>query len=313
MERFISAAAFFAVALLLAYPSKAQESYRTFQDPYEAVQLSDDFDQSAGRLTFYASNLDFCDYYLHIFFRNAEGFQAMTSSTSLAVSHGRQRMIKTYRVDEKATRYAYQYSYLTFRGTIYKKPNVDFLYSLPVVNEETIFAETVENQEGYQLAFELPTDTVYACRGGILCDDNLKDHSAKGRNGFNNSRVLSKVTVYHADGTFGEYAFMGKPIGYPGRKVDVGTPIAIVDESIGKYSAYFSAYFLDKNKVNHTNVGNKHTHFRPFFQTDNEEKIRLENGKTYTCKLTDEMRMQDMSRRERKNFLKSRAKADEKK
>jgi hypothetical protein len=299
----------FSIALLSVFQANAQ----LFQDPNSAVQLSDNFDESQKRLTFYADNKDFCDYYLYISFVYSEGFHGMTSGTSAVVSHG-QSQIMNYKVNENATRYGYNYRYTMFRGNTNKKPNVEFSYSLPVANGETIFAETIENQEGYQLAFELPTDTVYACRGGVICNDNLKDHSAKGYKNFNDSRILSQITVYQLDGTFGEYVFNGKPLVYPGERIKIGVPIAVMDSALEKHSVRFSVYFLDKNKVKDENIGNKHTHFRPFFQTYSTGKVRLENGKAYICELTDEMLMQEMSKKERKKFLKDRIQeTDEKK
>ena len=85
------------------------------------------------------------------------------------------------------------------------------------------------------------------------------------------------------------------------------TPIAVVEKT-DKYLLLFSVYFLDKNKLKDNNIGNKHTHFRPFFQTVNEGKTRLQNGITYLCECTDEMQMQEMSKREKKNFLKNKSK-----
>jgi hypothetical protein len=299
----------FVIVLLAVFQLNAQ----SFQDPDNAVLLSDNFDKNLGRLTFHADNKDFCDYYLSVFFLYSEGFQGMASGTSMVVNHGQQQ-IRNYKVNEQATRYGYNYRYAMFRGNPNKKPNVEFAYSLPTANAETILAATTENQEGYQLAFELPADTVYACRGGVICDDNLKDHTAKGYKSFSSSRGLSQITVYHTDGTFGEYVFKGKSLVHPGEDIQIGTPIAVIDNSFEKYSVRFSAYFLDKNKVKDKDIGNKHTHFRPFFQTHDEGKVRLENGKTYISELTDEMRMQDMSKGERKKFLKNRAKeTDEKK
>jgi hypothetical protein len=291
----------FIIVLLFVYQINAQ----SFQDPNSAVQLSDKFDESQGRLTFYADNKDFCDYYLYISFLYSEGFQGMATGASVVVSPG-QRPIMNYRVNEKATRYGYNYRYAMFRGNTDKKTDVEFSYALPVANEETTFAVITENREGYQLAFELPTDTVYACRGGVICNDDLKDNTAKGNKSFSDNRSLSQITVYHADGTFGEYVFKGKSLTYPGQDIKTGAPIAIVNNSLKKYSVRFSVYFLDKNKVKDQNIGNKHTHFRPFFQTYDEGKVRLENEKAYICELTDEMLMQDMSKRERKKFLKNR-------
>jgi hypothetical protein len=272
------------------------------QDPNNAVQLSSDFDRSQGRLTFYADNRDFCDYYLYISFIYAEGFEGMSSGTPVTVGPG-QRQIRTYKVRGGAIRYSYNYRYAMYRGNSGKKPDVDFIYALPVAPNEAVTVTIMENQEGYQAAFDLPSDTVYACRGGVVCDDNLKDHTAKGYKRFNDNRNLSQITVYHADGSFGEYVFKGKSLVAPGQKVKMGTPIALVERR-GSGSLRFSAYFLDKNKLKDKTTGNKHTHFRPFFQTVKEGKTRLENNKTYHCEYTDEMLMQEMTKREKKNFLK---------
>jgi hypothetical protein len=291
--------------LLLVLQANAQ----TMQDPNNAVQLSDNFDGSLGRLTFNADNRDFCDYCLTIFFIYAEGFSGIATQTSSVISRG-QHQIRNYKVMENASRIGYNYQYAMYRGNPDKKINIDFNYCLPAADEESVTAVEVENNEGYQLAFELPSDTVYACRGGIVCDDDLKDFTAKGYKSFNDNRNQSKITVYHNDGSFSEYVFKGKSLVFPGQAVKMGSPIAIVQNIADKYSMCFSTYFLDKNKLADNNTGNKHTHFRPFFQTYNYGKLRLENNRVYICEHTDEMLMQDMSKREKKNFLKNR-KTDE--
>jgi hypothetical protein len=272
------------------------------QDPNNAVQLSSNFDQSQGRLTFNANNRDFCDYYIQISFINAQGFSGMTGGTSVVVRPG-QHEIANYRVDERATGISYNYRYAMFRGDPNKKPNVDFAYSLPVANDETVLARVVENREGFQLSLYFTADTVFASRGGVVCDDNLTDHTAKGHRGFDLTRNMSQITIYHTDGTFAEYVFRGKILVLPGKNVEMGEKIAIFDQGMSQNNLLFSAYFLDKNKVGNSNVGNKHTHFRPFFQTAENGKIRLENEGAYGSKLTNEMRMQDMSSRERRKFL----------
>jgi hypothetical protein len=279
------------------------QTHAQIQDQNNAIHLSDDFDANLGRLVFYAENRDFCDYYLYISFVNAEGFSGMAAGVYVPVFPAGKKQILNYRVETGATRYSYNYHYAMYRGDVGKKPNVDFIYSLPVADKEAVTARIAENQDGYQLAFGLTSDTVYACRGGVMCDDNLKDNTSKGRHFFNNNRNLSQITVYHADGSFGEYVFKGKSLVYSGQKVKTGSPIAIVERR-GNESLRFSVYFLDKNKLKNNTIGNKHTHFRPFFQTANEGKTRLENGRTYLCEYTNEMLMQEMSKREKKNFLK---------
>jgi len=288
--------------------SVCQTNAQSMQNPDNAVQLSDDFDQSQGRVTFYADNRDFCDYYLNITFIYSEGFTGMPRGTSLSVSNGN-RQILNYRVQEGASHYRYNYNYTMYRGNANMQPNVDFAYCLPVANEDNVDAKITENRYGYQLELEMSTDTIYACRGGIICNDKLKDNSAKGHKTFQDNFKFSQITVYHADGSFGEYIFQGKALLYPGQTVKMGSPIATVakntiDESVLR----FSTYYLDKNKLKDNNNGNKHTHFRPFFQTYNYGKARLESGKNYISEHTEEMFMQDMSKREKKAALKSKGK-----
>ena len=279
------------IALCSVYQTNAQSR----QDPNNAVQLSHDFDQHQGRLNFHSDNSDFCDYYLYITFVNSEGFEGMPTGTSVTVGPG-QRQIMTYRVRKDATRYSYNYRYVMYRGDYRKKTDIDFVYSLPVAAKEAVTAWITENPEGYQLSFDLSSDTVYACRSGVMCDDNLKDNTAKGHKQFNDNRNLSQITVYHSDGSFGEYIFKGKSLVYPGEKVKMGAPVAVIDRTV---KLRFAVYFLDKNKLKE-NIGNKHTHFRPFFQTVNEGKTRLENDRTYLCEYTDEMLGQDTGKRAKK-------------
>jgi hypothetical protein len=294
----------FVISLLSACHINAQ----SFQDPSNAVQLSDNFDQTQMRVNFYAENRDFCDYHVEISFSNFEGFAGMPKSTFLTITKGKQQILN-YKVREGARSYSYKYTYVMYRGNANKLPNSNFAYRLPVTDGGELFAEIAENIFGYQLKFHIPNDTIYACRGGVVCDDNLKDFSAKGHQTFNTGRSSSQITIYHADGSFGEYVFKGKSLVNNGKTVKMGDPIAIVQKNdIDEGWLLFSAYFLDKNKVKDQSNGHKHTHFRPFFQTYNHGKIRLENKSTYICEQTEEMFMQDMNKRERKAYLKKQAK-----
>ncbi|MCL2651950.1 MAG: M23 family metallopeptidase [Candidatus Azobacteroides sp.] len=295
------------ILLLSVYQINAQ----SMQDPYNAVQLSDEFDQSQGRLTFYAENRDFCDYYLYISFIYSEGFTGMPKGTSITVRSGKWQVLN-YKVQEGASGYGYNYKYAMYRGNADKQPNVDFAYSLPVAAGVNADARPIENRDGYQLEFTISNDTICACRGGIVCDDKLKDFTSKGYQMFDNTRNFLQISVYHADGTFGEYVFQGKSLVYPGQTVKMGAPIAIAGKSVtGDYQLRFSVYFLDKNKIKDNSSGSKHTHFRPFFQTDNYGKTRLESDKNYICEHTDEMLMQDMSKREKKSLLKNTEKTNQ--
>jgi hypothetical protein len=260
-----------------------------------AVQVSADFDRSRGQLTFSTYNIDFCDYYVRIFFLDVDGFEGISYNqvTSAIVGRGK-RQIRIYRTKTGATRHTYRYNYKIYRGNSAKKPNTDFIYALPVTVGDTVTSKIVGYEGGYQVFFDLPTDTIYACRSGVMCDDNLSGYPVD----------MSQITLYHVDGSLSGYVFKGKPLAAPGQQIKMGTPIAVVERYLDKYSVCLSTYFLDKNKMA-SNFPRKYTHFLPFFQTANEGKAQLQNEKTYTCELTDEMRMQEMSKREKKKFLKN--------
>ncbi|MDR1516500.1 MAG: hypothetical protein LBS52_00115 [Dysgonamonadaceae bacterium] len=294
----------FAACLLSAvFRANAQ-----FQQPVDnAVQLSDKFDAQEGLLTFYGENRDFCPYYLSINFKDYTNFRGMIGSRTIIANPGKQSLL-SYSLEDKTKAWNYRYSYLMFRGNPRSKINIDFSYALPTAEGTTaIMARTAENRDGYQLSFEVMSDTVYACRGGIMCNDDLRDHTAKGYKNFDTGRSMTQVTLYHNDGSFGEYVFKGKSLVYPGQRVKMGQAIGVIESMLDNYFVNFSAYFLDKNKVGDSKVGNKHTHFRPFFQTANAGKLRLEREREYVCELSDEMLMQDMSKKEQKKFLKAKS------
>lgn len=278
-----------------------------YQQPVEnAVQLSDKFSQTEGVLTFYGHNRDFCPYYLHVYFKDYHNFRGMIGTRSIIAGPGNQSLM-SYSLSDKTKGFNYRYTYSMYRGDPKSKVNVDFAYALPTSNGASAMPRTTQNREGYQLSFEVVSDTVYACREGVMCNDDLSDHTAKGHKKFNGRHSMAQVTLYHKDGSFGEYVFKGKSLVYPGQQVKMGQPIGIIETILDKYFINFAVYFLDKNKVEDNSVGNKHTHFRPFFQTGNAGKLRLEREQTYVCELTDEMLMQDMSKKEQKRFLKTKS------
>ena len=291
------------ISCIMLFLLRAEAQY--MQPIENAIQLSDKFDGTEGRLTLYAENRDFCPYYLFITFTdysNLVGMSGIRSLTALPGNHS----IASFSLSDKTKSFNYKYNFSMFRGNPNSKINIDFAYALPTNGHGKIFTNTTENRDGYQLMFELPSDTIYACREGIVCNDDLRDHTAKGHKNFGSSQSTEQITLYHNDNSFGEYIFKGKSLIYPGQKVKMGTPIAITESSKGKNAMYFSTYFLDKNKIKEASIGNKHTHFRPFFQTANAGKLRLERETEYVSELTDEMLMQDMNKRELKKFLKAR-------
>jgi hypothetical protein len=282
------------IVLLSVYQANAQA-----YDLNIAVAVAHDYNRDMGQLNISSWNKDFCDYYVHLDFINPEGFEGMSYGTWAIVGPGRQQ-IRMYRAKTGFTP-RYLYTYVIYRGVI-KKPNFDFTYALPTPANEAVTVSTVGTLGAPNLTFNLSSDTVYACRGGVMCDDNLSDHS---RRAFRRADQ-SQITLYHSDGSFGEYVFDGKALVAPGKRVKMGDPIAVVD----KYTVYFSVYFLDKNKLDDPKppLWIKHSYLQPFFQTSGKGKVHLENDKTYQCEYTDELLMQEMSKYAKKKYLKNKAK-----
>jgi len=262
------------------------------QSVSNAVQITNEFDHEADKIIFYADNKDFCDYV--VFFRFG------SESVLKTVQPGKSELS---RVKSPGISYS-AYQFAMYRGNIDKKPDIDFAYCLPIAKGNSSIMSANVLSDGYQMGFTFHSDTIYASRGGIVCNDELTDFTAKGYQHFSDSRIFNKITIYHNDGTFGEYIFVGQPLVSPGNRVAMGQPIAVLGNN-RLNNVSFSVYFLDKKKVNNRSTGNKHSHFRPFFQTNNEGKVRLEEEKIYYCELNNEMLMQDMSKRQRNNFLKN--------
>lgn len=265
-----------------------------------AVELINDLDTGRGQLNLSCWNKDYCDYYLSFSFNNAEGFEGMPSTDTWTVVGPGRRQIRIYKTKQGATRFSYRMGYLAmYRGNITLKPDIDFVYALPAAAGKAATIGISGMPGDQKLIFDLPTDTVYACREGVMCDDNLSDHS---RRIFNRSD-MSQITLYHKDGSFGGYVFKGKPLVAPGEKVNMGSPIAVVEKVYGT-SLSFTVYFLDKNKFE-IPWGNKHTSLMPFFHTVNEGKVQLKTDGSYVGELTNTLLMQDMSRHEKKVFMRN--------
>jgi hypothetical protein len=255
-----------------------------------AVQITTEVDQVAEKVIFNANNQDFCDYVVYLDLGG--GHRLITARPGIS---------ELYR-NKITPGLSYSgFQYAMYRGNITQNPDIDFAYCLPVAKGDNLIMNANVLSEGYQMNFSSHSDTMYACRGGIVCNDDLTDFTAKGYQHFSNNRILKKFTIYHNDGTFGEYVFVGQPLVSQGQRITMGQPVVLLGTNkINNIS--FAVYFLDKNKINNKSIGNKHTHFRPFFQTNNEGKVRLEEDKIYFCELNNEMFMQDMSKRQRKKF-----------
>ena len=165
-------------------------------------------------------------------------------------------------------------SYQCYPGKFPKKLDKSFPYALPVKHGK----ETTLN-------FSIPEgDTVYATRGGVVCK------AGDGR----------QVLVYHADCTFAAYLMLERKFVNPGDEIHAGEPIGVASSE----GVSISFYYLDKTQFRRVEkvADYPYAHFVPIFRTD-EGDVRPEEGETYCAVTDDELITQEMSRREKRQYL----------
>lgn len=269
------------------------------QQHKRAVEFKWDRKGDGSSVTINAINHDYCDYYVSLSFNELIGYTARGSyKGKTARASGTSPIVTLVRSGNSASNSGYS-SYI-FRGNIHDKVNPVFVYALPIKEADSLRFTPSKNQI-FESIFTIKSfnDTIYACREGRICNNELTDTTPYG------AKAREKIIINHKDGSFGEYGNYSKRLVYPGEYVKMGQAIAIStpnDKNFRKIS--FSVYFLDKNKVEDSETGSKHSGIIPIFQTANKGNIKLEERTTYIgATISDEVIMQDMSKKEQKKYL----------
>lgn len=261
-----------------------------------------------GDISIIAENRDFCDYYIRLDFDELDGYDTRGHLINgVTIGKGRETVATLVRRDS-GQQSRYHYYYYLYKGNIDKKINPQFVYALPAKCGESVRYIPAKSFRFTSLFnLEHAGDTVYACRGGVVCDDDLSDMGTR------NSSRKKKITIYHDDGSFGEYSGISKALIYAGSQIKTGQPVAVVDsDERGQKEVGFSLYFLDKNQIKNKETGNKYSSLVPVFHSANKGSGKLEEGGTYIGQLTEELLMQDMSKKELKKKLKNKEREAEK-
>ena len=240
--------------------------------------------QSEGLYDCYAVNHDYCHYYIDVDLSSITTHKYMGVKYTATLQPGRNSLFLFK---------SGSWRYYHYRGNPTAKINAKHQYALPIHPGDSV---TITYNKG-KLLFNLrhTSDTVYASRDGIVCNEEFIEKAIKGHTLF----------VYHNDGTFAHYGVLQKKMVKPGESVKTGTPIAIVytDEEGARFFE-FHIDFLDINKLEDRKSGGKHSILNPFFHTKNHGVVRLEENTTYIGEITDELIMQDMSKKEKAQYLK---------
>ena len=253
-----------------------------------------------------AENHDYCDYYVRLDFKDLMGYDQRGNNVQ-TIGRGRKDLVTL--VKNGATLGSTAYTTRSYRGNINKKVNPDFVYALPVQSGDSIRFR-VHRKERFTSLFSFKyatSDTVYACRAGRVCDNRLTDTSTK------TLYRMERIFIYHNDGSIGEYFQFSKPLVYPGDDVKMGQPIAILEShEKGRTAVAFSVYFLDKNMID-SGSGQVHSSIVPIFHSANHGDVKLEEKTTYISEgVTEEMLLQDMSKKEREKYMKNKEKQNKK-
>lgn len=271
------------------------------QDGTVEGKLETNQERKTKDLIFY--NNDYCDYYIVL--RAGKSYSLHPNRNMIAMGKGRKKSDYTSftlgasGIGMRQTRFSdsplpfivrrmrdYRNSgYRYFPGKFPKKLDKSFPYALPVKHgKETSWrADSLENH--LTLNFFVPEgDTVYATRGGVVCK------AGDGR----------QVLVYHDDCTFAAYLMLEGKFVNPGDEIHTGDPVGVASSQ----GVSISFYYLDKAQFRR---GEKvadypYAHFVPVFRTD-EGDVRPEEGKTYCAVTDDELVTQEMSRREKRQYL----------
>ena len=258
-------------------------------------EVEKNWERKAKDLILY--NNDYCDFYT-IMLRGKKVHDVHPGRNLIVMGRSRKKSDYTY---SKAS--VSQISINKFSGPLYKrdinsyrlryypgrfpkKLDKSFPYALPVKHGKETSWRTDSLENYLTLNFYIPKrDTVYATRSGIVCK------AGDGR----------QVLVYHADCTFAAYLMLERKLVNPGDEIHAGEPIGVASSE----GVSISFYYLDKAQFRR---GEKlpdypYAHFVPVFRTG-EGDVKPEEGKVYRAVTDDELIVQEMSKREKRQYLK---------
>lgn len=276
------------------------------QRPADAISITTDRNSiNKSDIDFISNNSDFCDYYVVLDFPELIGYSSKSTIPCKKTVSPRSQNIMALRMDNHATTSpTFRYKYTFYRGNINPKLNLDYIYALPIKSGDSTRVRMLQGKDlELVFSFKHTNDTVYACRSGRICDNSLTDYTSR----FN--RTKERIIVYHDDKSFSEYSNHSKSLVFPGEDIKIGQPIAIMSPNEkGSKFLNFSVSYLDKNKIEDEESGNKHSGIMPVFHTQNKGDLKIEENTTYIKEVTEDMITQEMSKKERAKYEKDKSK-----
>lgn len=221
---------------------------------------------------------------------------------------------------------SYSLKYSSIMGVPNPKADSLFQYSLPFkmgkkvkiyeagnIGEKYFGAEKPTNWKSYVVHFKNP-DTIFSMRKGIVVKlTNEYEDDASITKHFTSKR--NSIIIEHEDGTFAEYKGFKKnsfkvklgQIVYP--QTQLGT-IELFNKSENNYRFDFCIYYLfnlksigNNEKQTLKNNGSRYKFLTPKFLTS-DGLTTVESKKEYTASFNETILLQEMTRSEKKKYLK---------
>ena len=268
----------------------AQEFMRVFSlhnSPELIVQNTVRYNAAAKAKERIYINTDYCAYM--VVRKGARYYNALPGENLVE-----SRQVQSQAAEGNFAKTEYRY----YRGIFPKKEPADGYYTMPLgagekilIDPHIIHARHSERTENYLSFSTQNNDTVYAMRSGIACLVGDK----------------RGVVVNHKDETFAVYYHMRCSLVHPGDAVEVGQPVGLA--ASGK--VYVGFLYLDEKyfKQNEVAVQYPYTHFVPQLW-DGTQYIQPSSKaiSVVVPALTDDLITQDMSKIQKKRYLKSKKK-----
>ncbi|OEK05733.1 peptidoglycan DD-metalloendopeptidase family protein [Roseivirga misakiensis] len=268
----------------------------------------------------YANNPTGEDRHVVVIFTDLVGYtSSLANPPAVNIGPGRSKLLRMKR-DELTSGATFQFEYYTHPGVANPKiKKVD--YVLPVDPGKTVSVKKLTDARlsfggasaeniYYGLAFTgNEGDTIRAVRGGMV-QEIVQDQDTEGQNVVF-SKTKNYLTIKHADGTIASYdIFKSKSaMVEEGDEVLAGAPLALLTGENYQMGPNFrlSIRYLKftYSKALKSNEWYSYHYIKPKFSTAKEGVRELQGNYTYTAVLNDDLITQDMSRKQKKKYLKS--------
>lgn len=261
------------LAALFACDASAQSLRKLLESPFNVIESKWERNAEGDtELNYY--NEDYCNYYL---------FRANDRSYDL--NPGKNTIFKIEKDSQIDNPFKTSSSYRFYRGKFPKNFQINTPYALPVKDGEKTEWKTDVREPIKTMNFHMKEgDIVYATRSGVVCQTAHSKH----------------LLVNHPDHTFAAYLVLKDIFVKPGETITTGQPLGIA----GPTGASITFFFLDENKFSNNEAsGYPYSHFVPVFRTS-EGDVKPEEKKYYQAKNDDDLIMLDMTKREKKKYLK---------